>query len=82
MARRKAVYIYDRPDWPAFRWDSGSIASQLAAVRHHQGRLLGQMESLGFHLRMETTLLTLTQDALKTSEIDVAARNKRRPDAQ
>jgi Fic family protein len=70
MVRRKPVYIYDRADWPAFRWDSGSIAAQLAAVRHHQGRLLGQMESLGFHLRMETTLLTLTQDALKTSEIE------------
>ena len=67
---RKTVYIYDRPDWPAFRWDSDSIGAQLAAVRHHQGRLLGQMESLGVHLRMETTLLTLTQKALKTRELD------------
>jgi len=59
--RRKTLYIYDRADWPAFRWDSDRIAAQLAAVRYHQGRLLGQMELLGFHLRMETTLLTLTQ---------------------
>ena len=61
MVRRKTAYIYDRADWLAFRWDSDSIAAQLAAVRHHQGRLLGRMESLGFHSRMDTTLLTLTK---------------------
>ena len=42
----------------------------LAAVRHHQGRLLGRMELIGFDLRNETTLRTLTQDAIKTSEIE------------
>lgn len=67
---RRLIYIYDRPDWPAFRWDDGHIMEQLAAVRHHQGRLLGRMESLGFDLRNETTLRTLTQDAIKTSEIE------------
>jgi Fic family protein len=67
---RRIIYIYERPDWPTFRWNSETIASQLAEVRHHQGRLLGRMESLGFHLRAETTLQTLTQDALKTSEIE------------
>ncbi len=64
------TYIYDRPDWPNFRWDSEALAAQLAAVRYRQGRLLGQMESIGFPLRAETTLQTLTQDALKTSEIE------------
>ncbi|WP_407528131.1 Fic family protein [Methylobacterium oryzisoli] len=64
------AYIYDRPDWPAFRWDEGALAVQLAAVRHHQGRLLGRMEALGFPLRDEAMLQTLTQDALKTSEIE------------
>ena len=67
---QRITYIYQRPDWPAFRWDSEVIASQLAAVRHRQGRLLGRMEALGFASRVEATLQTLTQDALKTSEIE------------
>jgi Fic family protein len=67
---RRITYIYNRPDWPAFRWDDASLAVQLAAVRHRQGRLLGQMEQLGLDVRAETTLNTLTQDALKSSEIE------------
>ena len=67
---RRITYIYQRPDWPAFRWDGTAIAGQLAAVRHRQGRLLGRMEALGFDLRAEAMLQTLTQDALKTSEIE------------
>jgi Fic family protein len=39
-------------------------------VRHWQGRLLGRMEALGFQLREEATLQTLTQDVVKTSEIE------------
>lgn len=70
MMRRKSICIYDRPDWPEFRWDSDALAALLGAVRHRQGRLLGQMDALGFSLRRETTLLTLTEDALKTSEIE------------
>ena len=67
---RRIAHIHQRADWPAFRWDSHVIASQLAAVRHRQGRLLGRVEALGFDLRAEATLQTLTQDALKTSEIE------------
>ncbi len=67
---RRRAFIYDRPDWPNFRWDSEVLAAQLAAVQYRQGRSLGQMKSVGFRLRAETTLLTLTQDALKTSEIE------------
>ena len=62
--------IYDRPDWPAFRWDEGALLAPLASVRHRQGRLLGRMEDLGFALRDEAVLDTPTQDALKTSEIE------------
>ena len=42
----------------------------LAAVRHRQGRLLGHMEALGFALRQEAVLKTLTEDVLKSSEIE------------
>ncbi len=63
-------YIYDRKGWPKFRWSHEHLAGQLAAVRHRQGRLIGRMESLGFGLRAEATLRTLTEDVLKSSEIE------------
>jgi len=63
-------YIYQLPDWPAFRWDSTRLAGPLAALRHRQGRLIGRMESLGFSLRAEATLQTLTTEITKSSEIE------------
>ena len=65
-------YIHERPEWPTFRWDKEALADQLAAVRHRQGRLIGRMESLGFSLRDEAVLQTLTHDVLKSSEIEGA----------
>jgi Fic family protein len=64
------VYIHERADWPRFRWDQAGVADQFAAVRHRQGRFIGRMEALGFRLREEAVLNTLTQDVLKSSEIE------------
>ena len=63
-------YIHQLPDWPRFYWKYETIAEKLAAVRHRQGRLIGQMESVGFALRDEAVLQTLTLDVLKSSEIE------------
>ena len=63
-------YIHQLPDWPAFRWDSTRLAGPLAALRHRQGRLIGRMENLGFSLRAEATLQTLTTEIIKSSEIE------------
>ena len=63
-------YIYQRPDWPKFRWDPAALANQLGAVRHRQGRLIGRMQALGFPLREQAVLKTLTEDVLKSSEIE------------
>ncbi len=63
-------YIHQLPAWPAFRWDQHRLAAQLAAVRHRQGRLIGRMQSLGLAPREEAVLRTLTEDVLKTSEIE------------
>lgn len=63
-------YIHERKDWPNFTWDAERLTSALADVRHRQGRLLGRMEALGFPLRSEATLQALTQDVLKSSEIE------------
>ncbi len=64
------TYIWQQPDWPNWRYDMTRLATPLATVRHVQGRLLGRMESLGFSLRDEAWLQTLTQDVVKTSEIE------------
>jgi len=64
------TYIHELPDWPNFRWDDERITNNLAAIRHRQGRLVGRMEALGFSLRAEAVLQTLTLDVLKSSEIE------------
>ncbi|HEX3885378.1 MAG TPA: Fic family protein [Stellaceae bacterium] len=63
-------YIHELSAWPKFEWDQKALAERLAAVRHRQGRLIGHMEALGFSLRSEAVLQTLTQDVLKSSEIE------------
>lgn len=63
-------YIHELPEWPNFHWDEALLTQQLASVRHRQGRLLGRMEALGFDLRAEAVLTVLTEDVLKSSEIE------------
>jgi Fic family protein len=63
-------YNYLLPEWPKFHWDRERIAEQLAAVRHRQGRLLGRMEALGFGLRNEAVLQSLTEEVVKSSDIE------------
>lgn len=64
------MYIHELKDWPNFTWDSAKLSVLIADVRYSQGRLLGRMEQQGFNLREEATLHTLTEDVLKSSEIE------------
>jgi Fic family protein len=64
------MYIHELEDWPRFTWNRERLAEPLAAVRHRQGRLVGHMEALGFRLRQEAVLETLTTDVIKSSEIE------------
>jgi len=64
------LYIYQQSGWPNFRWDSKFIILPLSTVRHLQGKLVGKMEALGFTLRNEAVLETLTTEVLKSSEIE------------
>lgn len=66
----RRIYFHELPDWPRFHWDRERLAELLANVRHRQGRLIGRMEALGFKLRQEAVLETLTGDVLKSSEIE------------
>src|SRR5436190_24347845 len=64
------MYAHELQGWPRFHWNREQLAEPLAAVRHQQGRLIGHMEALGFSLRQEAVLQTLTSDVLKSSEIE------------
>ena len=63
-------FIHQRPDWPEFTWDYDALAGRLAEVRYHQGLLLGRMKSLGFDLRAEAALSTVTSDVITSSAIE------------
>jgi Fic family protein len=64
------TYIHQLPGWPEFTWDSRALAGPLAAVRHKQGKHLGKMQALGFDLRSEASLSTLTDEVVKSSAIE------------
>jgi len=64
------TYLHERKDWTKFGWDSDVLLPLVGSVRHLQGRLMGRMSVLGFELRQEAFLETLTDDVLKTSEIE------------
>ncbi len=63
-------YIYEYDHWPEFAWDDKQISVVLGKVRHLQGKIFGQMGALGFSIKEETILYTLTLDVLKSSEIE------------
>lgn len=64
------MYIWQLKDWPHFTWRSDALIDALSHARHQQGRLLGRMEGLGFRLKEEAQFHTLTEDVIKTSEIE------------
>ncbi|HZZ32583.1 MAG TPA: Fic family protein [Phenylobacterium sp.] len=65
-----SAYIHELGDWPAFRWNIERIAEKLAHVSRHQGLLIGRMRGLGFQLREEAVLANLTEEVIKSSEIE------------
>lgn len=64
------MYIWEIDAWPAMVWDNENLAPLLARVSREQGRLIGKMEAIGFDLRNEAHLRTLTEDVVKSSEIE------------
>src|SRR5271154_5314966 len=64
------MYIWEQGHWPSLTWDSTRLATLLGHVSREQGRLLGRMQNLGFELRREAQLSTLTEDVVRSSEIE------------
>ena len=64
------LYLWQKPDWPDRRYDAAALAGQLARVHRAQGHLMGRMSELGLAQREQATLQVLTQEVIKTSEIE------------
>jgi Fic family protein len=69
-------YIHHLKDWPKFFWDSEQVLSSLVEVRHLQGKFMGKMDALGFELKNEAILETVSQEILKSNEIEGENLNK------
>ena len=64
------MWIHEHNNWPNFTWDINAITSKLVGIRHRQGRFLGRMEGLGFEMKLEANISTLTDDVVKSSAIE------------
>ena len=65
-----AKYIYQSENWTDFTWKSEEINLLFGEVRNLQGKVNGQMNALGFSMKEEASLTTLTLDVIKSSEIE------------
>ena len=70
MNRGDWLYIWEFPEWPAWRYDLSRLVVPLAEVSRAQGLLLGRLADVGLTLRDEASLDALTEDVIKTSEIE------------
>ncbi len=70
-----AKYVYQYEQRPRKLWDDEELQVILGKVRHLQGKIFGKMEALGFSMKDETMLATLTMDLLTSSEIEAELLN-------
>ena len=64
------MYIYECKNWPKFIWNDSKIANLLAEASFAEGQILGKMQELGFNLQQEAILVNLTEEIIKSSEIE------------
>lgn len=64
------MYIYENKDWPEFKWDKDIILDLLFQIKEKRAYLLGKMSSLGFDIKEKAILNVLTEDIIKSSEIE------------
>ncbi|HEX2943041.1 MAG TPA: Fic family protein [Rhodopila sp.] len=65
-----AEFIWQRRDWPRFRWNADRLLPAVADARFLHGRLIGTMVAAGLETRQQAELAAATEDALATSAIE------------
>lgn len=63
-------YIYQNPDWHSFTYFGDKVQSLLLEIKKAQGYLLGKMDALGFDVKNNALLQVLTENIIKSSEIE------------
>ena len=66
----RAIYIWQQLSWPKFTWNNSQLITLLSDVRNLEGRVYGLMSGLGLELQNRTSLDVMTQDVLRSCEIE------------
>lgn len=74
----RPVYIWQYPEWPDFKWDVSKLVTTLSEVRNREGVIKGMMSGLGFNIQSRTALDTMTEDVLRSNEIEGVILNSAR----
>ncbi|MBQ0115789.1 MAG: Fic family protein [Bacteroidales bacterium] len=64
------IYIWQDKDWPHFTWDEVEVAKSVGQIKRLQGQLSGELSALGFEVQSITQLDAMTQELLRSSEIE------------
>ncbi len=64
------MYIHERDNWTAFKWDATALTVILETVIRKQGLLYGRLASLGFDSKLKAMAENLTYDVVYSSEIE------------
>ena len=64
------MYIHERDNWTAFKWDASALTVILEKVNRKQGLLYGRLASLGFDSKLKAMAENLTYDVVHSSEIE------------
>ena len=68
--RRFMRWIWQKKDWPFFKWDGEELLTVLSKARFEQGKLFAKVQGLGFDLGQEANISLLIEETVKTSEIE------------
>ena len=68
--RMRPVYIWQYPEWPSFTWDDSRLIALLSDVRNREGKIQGMMGGLGFDVQNRAALDVMTEDVLRSNEIE------------
>ena len=66
----RPIYIWQYPEWPSFTWNDSRLISLLSEVRNLEGMIQGMMDGLGFNVQSMTALNVMTEDVLRSNEIE------------
>jgi len=66
----RQLYIWQHPTWPEFTWDNSRLINLLSEVRNLEGRIQGLMSGLGFEIQNKTSLDVMTEEIVRSSEIE------------